>query len=92
MSEVVAAGRKYFPCPADTTTVLQQKTAKQGDDLDHIWIESGTGTVTLKDGATTVFVWDAQTSERFVPLNWSAVSGWSIVTVGVSAVATGKFS
>ncbi len=94
MSEVVAAGRFYIPCAAGATTLLAQKTGKQGDDIDHIWIESGTGTVALVDGVTTVFTWDATTAERFVPLNWSAKTapGWSIVTVGVAAVATGKFS
>jgi hypothetical protein len=88
-------GRFYVPCPSGATTPLTQGTAgSRGDDIDHIWIEAGAGTVALIDGATTVFTWDATAAERFVPLAWKAkgAAGWSITATGVSAVATGVFS
>lgn len=88
-------GRFYVACPAGATTPLTQGAAgKRGDDLDHIWIEAGSGTVQLLDGGAAVFTWDALASERFVPLAWKAKgsTGWSIAATGVAAVATGVFS
>jgi hypothetical protein len=88
---VGAEGRFYTSCPVGSSTELKQKLGKAGDVVGWIWIKAGTGTVALKDGAVTVFTWDAQTAERFIPLDIASKNGgWSVETSGVSALASGS--
>jgi hypothetical protein len=91
---VTAEGRFYVECPAGATTVLQQNVGAADNELDWIWIEAGTGTVTLNDGGTALFSWGAGTVERFIPLNIkSRLGAWSLtVTAGQNAFAAGAFS
>jgi hypothetical protein len=91
---VAAEGSFYVVCPAGGPTTLEQSAGAKGDMIDWLWLEAGAGTIALIDGGTTLFTWDGQTAERFIPLQIRSREGaWSVTTTGgLTALAAGAFS
>lgn len=97
----VAYGGEYETVAASQTDQVLGATGAIGDYLDHLTIfvaTAATGTVTVKDGATTVGVFPNSpgggVGVYVVPLGIRAVgAGFSITTgAGSSVVAVGQFT
>lgn len=99
--EAYAPGGGYETIAASATAQALGATGAIGDYLDHVLILvaiAATGTVTVKDGATTVAVFPNSPGGGIgaydLPIHARSVVGaWNITTgAGASAVGFGKFT
>lgn len=99
--EAYAPGAGYETVAASQTAQALGATGAIGDYLDHVLIlvaTAATGTVTIKDGATTVAVFPNSPGGGIgaydIPIHARSVVGaWTITTgAGASAVGFGKFT
>lgn len=99
--DAYAPGAGYETVAASATAQALGATGAIGDYLDHVLIlvaTAATGTVTIKDGATTVAVFPNSPGGGIgaydLPIHARSVVGaWTITTgAGASAVGFGKFT
>lgn len=97
---VAPAGMSYEPVAASDTDEPLGTTGAAGDYLSHIVIQpitTGAGAVTVKDGATTIFLFTSGTladlSPKTVPFGTFAVTGYTVTTgANVTVLAVGNFT
>lgn len=97
---VVPAGMSYEAVAASDTDEPLGTTGAAGDYLSHIVIQpvtTGAGAVTLKDGASTIYLFTSGTLGDLrpitVPFGTFAVTGYSVTTgANVTVLAVGNFS
>lgn len=97
---VVPAGMSYERIAASDTDEPLGTTGAAGDYLSHIVIEpitTGAGAVTVKDGATTIFLFTSGTladlSPKVVPFGITSAGAMTITTgANVTVLAVGNFT
>lgn len=97
---VVSAGLEYETVAASQTDQVLGATGAAGDYLSHIVIQpvtTGAGAVTVKDGASTIYLFTSGTladlSPKTVPFGIFSTGALSVTTgANVTVLAVGNFT